>query len=337
MTPRLTSALAALALAGCASGVRRVGSVLPGDPSWPRDGGRRIAYVGELRTPENLGIEPGFFGRLWRAITGSGDSDALYRPYAVALGPSKVIAVADPGRRAVHLFDAKGERYARASGLGYPVAVAFVGSTLIVADAERRTLLAFDLQGRPAELPVRVPALERPAGLAFDAKGQRLFVSDSAAHVVHVLSLAGKSPATIGGRGSGDGELNFPTHLFTDVNGRLYVCDAMNFRVQIFAPDLSPLRRFGEVGDRPGNLSRPKGIAVDADGNVFVVEGYFDVVQAFDGEGRLLGIIGGSGIAPGRFWLPAGAAVDGRLLYVADTFNGRVQVFDLEQMPAGGR
>jgi len=251
MTRGLTSALAAVALWGCASNVRRIGSVLPGDPSWPRDGGRRIAYVGELRTPENLGIEHGFFARVWRAITGSGASEALYRPYAVALGPAGQIAVADPGRRAVHLFDSKGQRYARIADLGYPVAVAFAGATLIVADAERAGLFAFDLEGKPAALPVHAPALQRPAGLAFDQKGQRLFVSDSAAHLVHVLPLSGGAPSTIGRRGPGDGELNFPTHLFVDEKGLLYVCDAMNFRVQIFGADLAPLTRFGEVGDRP--------------------------------------------------------------------------------------
>ena len=64
---------------------------------------------------------------------------------------------------------------------------------------------------------------------------------------------------------------------------------------------------------------------------MFVLEGYYDVVQAFDREGTLLGAFGGSGVAPGRLWLAGGMALDARgRLYVADTFNARVQVFDLE-------
>jgi DNA-binding beta-propeller fold protein YncE len=63
---------------------------------------------------------------------------------------------------------------------------------------------------------------------------------------------------------------------------------------------------------------------------VFVLDGFFDVVQAFDAKGTLLGVFGGSGVGPGRFWLAGGMATDARgRLWVADTFNARVQVFDL--------
>ena len=325
--------LAAACLAGgCAHPARRIGTVIPGDPSWPRDGNRRIAYVGELRTPEDLGIEHGFFARIWRSIAGQDDSEELYRPYAVALSADGRIAVADPGRHAVFVFDPRASDYHRiTSGLRYPVAVVFAGATLIVADSERRTLFAFDAHGEPMALPFRVPVLQRPAGLAVDERRGLLFVTDSPAHQVHVIPLQGGEGKVLGGRGGDPGQFNFPTHLAIDREGHLYVCDAMNFRVQAFDAELRPLRSFGSLGDRPGNLARPKGLAIDGAGNVLVVEGYFDLVQVFASDGQLLGVFGGSGTLPGRFWLPGGAASDGRLLYVADTFNGRVQVFDLEQ------
>jgi len=116
-----------------------------------------------------------------------------------------------------------------------------------------------------------------------------------------------------------------------DAGGRLAVCDALNFRVQIFDADLRPQAAFGQNGDGLGDLSRPKGIAIDREGVVFVLEGYFDVIQAFSERGKLLGVFGGSGVTPGRLWLAGGMTLDPRgLLYVADTFNARVQVFDLE-------
>lgn len=327
--PQLAAACLA---AGCAHPVRRVGVAIAGDPFWPREGNRRIAYVGELRTPENLGIEHGFFARIWRFIAGEDESEELYRPYAVALSSTGKVAVADPGRHAVHVFDPRRSDYLRISArLRYPVAVAFAGGTLIIADAESRALFAFDAHGDPMPLPVRAPALQRPAGLAVDERRAMLYVSDSPAHRVHALPLNGAEGKLLGGRGGDPGQFNFPTHLAVDREGRLYVCDAMNFRIQAFDAQLRPLRSFGRMGDRPGDLPRPKGLAVDGAGNVLVVEGYFDLVQVFAPEGQLLGIFGGSGTVPGRFWLPGGAASDGRLLYVADTFNGRVQVFDLEQ------
>lgn len=336
---RLLQLLAAALLASACAGaeVRKIGTHLPGDPSWPRGEGRRIAWLGEIRGPENLGIERGFFRRVWDFVTGSRALEGLYRPYGVAVDGTGRIAVADPGRRTVHLYDPARRTSRRLQGAGvarlrYPVAVAFLGRTLLVADSEAGAVRAFDEHGEAAALPVSLPPLTRPAGLAVDEVRGRLFVADTAAHVVHVVPLrAGGEARVLGGRGTAPGRFNYPTHVAVDGEGRLAVSDAMNFRVQLFDAALEPRATFGQLGDGLGDLSRPKGLVVDREGVVFVLEGYFDVIQAFDGDGALLGAFGGSGDSPGRLWLAAGMALDGRgRLYVADTFNARVQVFDLE-------
>lgn len=329
---------AALLLSACAhQDARRVGSHLPGDPTWPRGEGRRIEWLGEIHGPENVGIERGFLGRVWAAVTGKRDLEGLYRPAGVAIDADGRIAIADPGRRAVHLYDPARKESRRIQGdgaaaLAFPVAVAFVRGTLLVADAEAGRVRAYDRRGKPVPPPVALPALRRPVALAVDEERGRLFVTDTVEHVVHVVPLApGGEPRVLGGRGSGPGRFNFPTHLAVDARGRLAVCDAMNFRVQLFDASLAPAGAFGQIGDGLGDLPRPKGIAVDRDGVVFVLDGYFDVIQAFDADGKLLGVFGGSGVKPGKLWLAAGMALDaGGRLYVADTFNARVQLFDLE-------
>lgn len=334
---RLPVLAAASFAVACAHGeVRRVGAHLPGDPAWPRGGERRITWVGEIRGPDNLGIERGLLARFWDLLTGEASEEGLYRPFGVALDADGRLAVADPGRRAVHLYDPAGGRARRLKGdpsapLVYPVAVAFLGRTLLVADAEAGAIRAYDEEGRPVPLPVALPALTRPAGLAVDAPRARLFVVDAAGHVVHVLPTGGGgAPRVLGGRGDAPGRFNTPTHVAVDGQGRVAVCDALNFRVQLYDADLNLTGAFGQNGDGLGDLSRPKGLAIDREGVIFVVEGYFDVVQAFRADGTLLGVLGGSGAAPGRFWLAGGMALDSRgRLYVADTFNARVQVFDL--------
>lgn len=83
-------------------------------------------------------------------------------------------------------------------------------------------------------------------------------------------------------------------------------------------PDLSGL----------GELINPYDVAVAPDGTVYVANaGRYGVVRLAGGEGRYLG--DGPGTAEGRFNFPMGveAAADGGV-YVADTNNGRVQVFD---------
>ena len=105
----------------------------------------------------------------------------------------------------------------------------------------------------------------------------------------------------------------------------------MNFRVQVIEPDGRFVRMAGMPGDAPGGLNKPKGVAVDAAGRVMVMEGLYDALQVFDTEGRLLLSVGSPGSEPGEFWLAAGLAYDGAAgrLFVADSYNGRVQVFKL--------
>ncbi|HET8540032.1 MAG TPA: hypothetical protein VFL83_09200 [Anaeromyxobacter sp.] len=331
-------ALAASLAAACAHApARTAGTHLPGDPAWPRGEGRTIAWLGEVRGPEDLGIVRGFLGRVWAVVTGRRDVEGLYRPSGVAVDADGRVAIADPGRRTVHLYDPARREARRIRGEGraalvFPVAVAFVRGTLLVADPDAGAVRAFDRRGRAVPAPVPLPPLRRPVALAVDEARGRLFVTDTAAHAVHVVPLApGGEARVLGGRGADPGRFNYPTHLAVDAEGRLAVCDAMNFRVQLFDAALRPAGAFGQAGDGLGDLPRPKGIAVDRDGVVFVLDGYYDVIQAFDRGGRLLGALGGSGVGPGRLWLAAGMALDARgRLWVADTFNGRVQLFDLE-------
>ncbi len=76
----------------------------------------------------------------------------------------------------------------------------------------------------------------------------------------------------------------------------------------------------------------PKGLAADRDGVLYVADSIFDNVQLFDREGRFLLTLGRRGTAPGEFWLPSGVFVSpGGELYVADTYNRRVQVFRIQE------
>lgn len=332
--------LAALAQ-GCAGApVRRVGERRPDDPTWLKAGGQQVRYLGELQVPEHLGITQGFFARLWQRLTGETGAHGLYRPFGVALAADGRVAVTDPGLKAVRLYVPSDNRHEKLTqGLSAPLAAAFIGPLLVVADGEARALVAFDgSSGAPAAVPWKLPpAFGRPTGLAVDQARRRLFVVDAGLHCVHVLSLDGAAPTTLGQRGGEVGAFNFPTHAAVDARGHLYVTDSLNFRVQHFDAALRFVEALGGLGDTPGDLPRGKGVAVDAAGTLWVVEGAFDVVQGFDQRGELVGVFGGQGVTPGRFWLPAGLAADAQgRLFVADTWNGRVQVFTVEPVPSPG-
>ena len=50
-------------------------------------------------------------------------------------------------------------------------------------------------------------------------------------------------------------------------------------------------------------------------------------VQIFDNKGRFLLAFGNAGNEAGEFWLPAGLFIAEDRIYVADSYNKRVQVF----------
>jgi sugar lactone lactonase YvrE len=294
---------------------------------WPAPPQRpRIKFVRAFRDPRDLKIAEPLFGQLWNLLAGE-KNRAMTKPYALAVDGPKV-AVSDPGAFAVHIYDTKARTYTRITDgesepLRSPVGVAFGHDRVYVADSELAKVFAYDDGG---EFLFAIGGVARPTGLAYDRGGRRLYVADTMAHRIAVFNDEGAPLFVFGDRGGQAGEFNFPTHL--RVRGdRLYVNDTMNFRIQIFELDGNHLRTFGTHGDGSGNFAQPKGVGVDSEGNIYVADAMFDRVQIFDPNGRFLLSFGGNGSVVGTFWLPGGVFVEDDLIYVADSYNRRVQVF----------
>lgn len=339
--------LLALVAAGCATGDALMlrldpdprgsgrGIFFPGPPEVPR-----YVYVGQLIGEENYD-DPSQATRSrirgvleWVAglVAGEGANPGLLRPQAGAADATGRVFVSDASRQAVVVFAPSGgmQVWEQASGLARfvaPVGIA-VGAEgrVYVADAELGYVVALASDGNPVAV-IGKGLLKRPTGVAYDAAGARLFVVDTHAHDIKVFAPDGRLLATLGGRGEGAGEFNYPTHL-AFARGELYVTDTMNSRVQVVAADTGRHRlTVGARGLYVGNMVRPKGVSVDADGNIYVVESYHDHLLVYDRQGRFLLAIGGLGKEIGQFYLPSGVWADSRnRIFVADMFNGRVVV-----------
>ena len=121
-------------------------------------------------------------------------------------------------------------------------------------------------------------------------------------------------------------------------DGTLYVADTFNHRVWHMGPD-GVIDSFGEYGTAPGQLNEPWDVAVDDADHIYVADTWNHRIQKFDADYKLLANWGGAvqvselGApgAQGYFYGPRGLDVspDGEL-YVTDTGNKRVQVFDLD-------
>jgi tripartite motif-containing protein 71 len=74
--------------------------------------------------------------------------------------------------------------------------------------------------------------LNSPYGIAI--RNDRLWVSEMNNNRLSVFDLNGAFQGTFGGLGTGDGQFSRPTALTFDNAGRLYVCDSVNERIEVF-------------------------------------------------------------------------------------------------------
>jgi len=350
----LVSGLLAGLLAGCAPREGDVAPALtpaPAAPVWPSPPDvARYALAGVLIGEQDF-IAPEArqssgartaFEWVVGLVVGPRRYKELRRPVAGLVRADGSVVVVDAGHKGVAVFDMVAKRFAiwdeAAPGAGFvsPVAIAEDGSGgYLVTDSELRRVIRLDALGQPAG-DFGGGVLIRPTGIARDPLTGTIYVADTGAHNIKAFDGAGQLIDTVAGPGREAGRLNTPTHM-TFHDGRLYVVDTLNFRVQAFNRDGTPVLDFGELGLSVGNMSRPKGVAIGGEGRIYVVESLYDHLLIFDHDGKLLLPIGGTGREVGQFYLPAGVWTDNQhRVYIADMFNGRIIVLrELTGMEAG--
>ena len=173
--------------------------------------------------------------------------------------------------------------------------------------------------------------LIRTYGVAVDSKG-RIYAGDQGVGAIFIFDPENKDHVELIGNGL---QANFGliVGLAIDDNDRLFVTDARMRHVLIFNAKHEQEGVFGA-----DVLVRPGGIAIDTENRfLYVADAGNDVVDVFDADTfKLLRQIGKPShkheqTDPGTFALPECVAVDADgNLYVTDTFNDRVEIFDAD-------
>jgi sugar lactone lactonase YvrE len=201
----------------------------------------------------------------------------------------------------------------------------------------------------------------QPRGIALAPDGTYYVVDTTNRRVQH-FDATGKFLNAFGSEGNGQGQFTGldingpiagtgPGGIAVDKQGNVYVADTWNHRVQKFDSkgtfltmwgsffDLNPPQG-GQAPAAPGDANLrfygPRGVAIGSDGTVYVTDTGNKRVLAFDPNGKPLRQIGaGPGQTtsawngPDQLNEPMGIALDAQdNIYVADTFNTRIQVFD---------
>lgn len=140
------------------------------------------------------------------------------------------------------------------------------------------------------------------------------------------LSSTGSLVADYDEEGSGNGQFKAPGELAIAAEGKLWVADAGNNRVQEMGSKGEYIRGFHErEAGAPLKFDRPAAVAATG-GDLWVADSENDRVQETTSKGEFVRSAGSKGTGNGQFEDPQGVAVDSEgHVWVADTGNNRVQ------------
>jgi DNA-binding beta-propeller fold protein YncE len=248
------------------------------------------------------------------------------RTHGLTVGPDGRVYCVDDGAHCVYVFSPTGELLNTLGNKNEPSDTGYSGTLE-------------SIQGGPP--------FNRPTNLAVAPSGD-LYVSDGYGNCkIHLFSAAGELLMSWGEPGTGPGQFNLPHGIAVSAEGRVFVADRENDRVQLFTHD-------GRFVDQWTDVQRPTNVRFDRDGNAYVSELWWRVgqfsqvhgettsdrpgrVSVYDPAGKLLARFGASSdrrADPGFFVAPHDVAVDSRGdVYVAEV----TQTFGVRpgEVPAG--
>ena len=219
-------------------------------------------------------------------ITSWGE-DLFTRAHGLTLGPDEALYCVDDGNHSIRKCTTDGE-----------------------------LSMTIGIPGQPATLHSGQP-FNRPTKVAFEPKTGDLYISDGYGNArVHKFSADGEHLFSWGEYGTDPGQFNLVHSVCTDSEGKVYIADRENHRVQIFDNQGNYLSQWN-------NLHRPCGLHIESE-HVYIGElptqltvntdypNLGGCVSIHDLTGQRLAKLGDvrSGEEPGQFIAPHGLAID---------------------------
>lgn len=273
----------------------------------------------------------------------------------VATDAQDRVYVANRGEHPIIVYDRDG-RFLHSWGEGIFTrahGITIQGDLAYCVDDADHTVRAFTLDGtlrwtlgtphQPSDTGYQVSApanlltikhaagpFNRPTRLVVAPNGE-MYVADGYGNArIHRFSASGELLQSWGEPGDGPGQFHLPHSVWAHTDGRVFVCDRENDRIQIFSP-------MGELLTIWTNVTRPGDLFIDRDERVYVGEMAWDAVgQSMAGRawpearaaqvsvrdlnGNVLAHWGGPDpCTPGSFASPHGLWVDSHGdIYVAE-------------------
>lgn len=242
------------------------------------------------------------------------------------------------------------------------------GNTIFVSDSGHHRLLQLSAEGKLLEIigqgsrgfengAYRDAAFNEPQGLA--CRGHVLYVADTKNNAIRIVDLVERRVSTAAGNGELDYYFyqerwgtpvnpNSPWDLALGAEHQLYIANAGNH--QVLRMDLRTEQVFRWAGTGREALvngpfpeacfNQPSALALK-DKHLYVADAEASAIRVLDLQTQTVTTLIGQGLfifgdqdgATDSALLqhPLGLSVDGNQLYLADTYNGKIKVVDLER------
>lgn len=207
-----------------------------------------------------------------------------------------------------------------------------------IAERDGDRVQRFDVNGYVQEV-IGERTLDGAAGVLLDTLTDKLYVGTSANDQLQILGSTRQIETIITDRSNRNQPtgVDAPRQLAFSKAGELLVADRDNDRIQVYSKAGVHLRSISTVPISGRNrFNSPNGVATDTAGNIYIADTENDRIVILDESENLKRFFGVSTNvddpvpAPGSLNEPEGIAVskDGSRIFVADSDNNRVQMFD---------
>src|SRR6266567_2261859 len=164
----------------------------------------KIQWIKEIRNYQDMGLNQGFWKRVWGFIAGENATD-IVKPYGIYSDDTQRLFVVDVGAGIVHLFDSATGRYSaiEGDGIAFKTPIGITGDNngaIFITDSGEGQIYRYKTAEETLQklTPFK---LQRPTGIVYNKVNRLLYVSDTAAHQVIAIDLEGKERFRFGGRG----------------------------------------------------------------------------------------------------------------------------------------
>jgi len=269
-----------------------------------------------------------------------------YRPYSITFDKKGRIIVGDTGKPEALIFDKDG-KFIQSLSRGLSDELQFLGelggvavdskNRIFMVDTHNHKIKVFDETGKFIFMFGCVGKgngeFVRPRGITIDPL-DKVYIVDEGRGDVQVFDKKGRFLQCIRVKSEEQERCVGAEWICIGKTGSIYVTHDRFPGINVYSPQGDFIFSFGDKGTGAGQFEDDiEGIAINEQGHLFMVDEDEGRIEVFNESGEALFSLGqGIGTEPGQFLSPKGVDIDviNNKLAVADTWNSRIQVFNID-------